>query len=94
MRKRHCSSCGSTGHNARTCEGEKSGGAKTSIQAKIVNALRGHRSPETAEAIARHIGGVAGTVGRACETLHTGGLLIRGPSRDGQKTYQLTKKGK
>ncbi len=28
MKKKHCSSCGGTGHNARTCEGGKSGGAK------------------------------------------------------------------
>ena len=61
----------------------------TKIQGQIVAALTGHHEAETAAAIAAHIGCVAGTVGRACETLRTAGILTYGTAREGQQTFRL-----
>lgn len=45
MKRKHCSKCGNAGHNARTCEGGKSGGAKAGKGARAhIAAIKKHTS--------------------------------------------------
>lgn len=62
----------------------------TTIQAQAVDAIRGHHSPETASAIATHMGrDVVGPVAKACDALVAQGVFVRGTNRDGECTYRI-----
>ena len=62
----------------------------TTIQAQAVDAIRGHHSPETATAIAAHMGrSVVGSVVKACDALVAMGVFVQGTSADGERTYRI-----
>jgi len=44
VKKKHCSKCGGTGHNARTCEGGKAGGAAPKGAKAHIAAIKKHTS--------------------------------------------------